>query len=39
MKMEQLLMIKDGKSAMYGPAKEVLAQLSNRQQPPQGTGV
>jgi PrtD family type I secretion system ABC transporter len=39
MKMDKLLMIKDGKSAMYGPAKEVLAQLSNRQQPPQGTGV
>ena len=36
-KMDKLLMIKDGKSAMYGPAREVLAQLSNRQ-PPQGTG-
>jgi ATP-binding cassette, subfamily C, bacterial EexD len=36
MKMDKLLMIKDGKSAMYGPAKEVLAQLSNRQQPRQG---
>ncbi len=39
MKMDKLLMIKDGKPAMYGPAKEVLAQLSTRQQPRQATGV
>ena len=38
-KMDKLLMIKEGKPAMYGPAKEVLAQLSNRQTPTQAVGV
>lgn len=39
MKMDKLLMIKEGKPAMYGPAQEVLAQLSNRQLPTQAVGV
>lgn len=37
-KMDKLLMIKAGKSVMYGPAAQVLAQLSNRQPVPQTTG-
>lgn len=36
---DKLLMIKEGRPAMYGPAKEVLAQLSNRQTPSQAAGV
>ncbi len=36
---DKLLMIKEGRPAMYGPAKEVLAQLSNRQPPSQAAGV
>ncbi len=39
MNMDKLLMIKEGRAAMYGPAKEVLAQLSNRQPPRQAAGV
>jgi ATP-binding cassette, subfamily C, bacterial EexD len=39
MNMDKLLMIKEGRAAMYGPAKEVLAQLSNRQPPRQTAGV
>jgi PrtD family type I secretion system ABC transporter len=31
--MDKLLVIKDGKSAMYGPADTVMSQLANRQQP------
>jgi PrtD family type I secretion system ABC transporter len=38
-KMDKLLMIKEGKSVMYGPAAEVLAQLSGRQPARQATGV
>lgn len=37
-KMDKLLMIKAGKSVMYGPAAQILAQLSNRQPVPQTTG-
>lgn len=36
---DKLLMIKEGRPAMYGPAKEVLAQLSNKQPPSQAAGV
>ncbi|MEE4362575.1 MAG: ATP-binding cassette domain-containing protein [Desulfotignum sp.] len=36
---DKLLMIKEGRPAMYGPANEVLAQLSNRQPPSQAAGV
>jgi ABC-type protease/lipase transport system fused ATPase/permease subunit len=39
MKMDKLLMIKEGRPAMYGPAQDVLAQLSNRQTPTQAAGV
>jgi ABC-type protease/lipase transport system fused ATPase/permease subunit len=39
MNMDKLLMIKEGRASMYGPAKEVLAQLSNRQPPRQAAGV
>lgn len=38
-KMDKLLMIKEGKSVMYGPAADVLAQLSGRQPARQTTGV
>jgi PrtD family type I secretion system ABC transporter len=38
-KMDKLLMIKEGKSVMYGPAADVLAQLSGRQPARQVTGV
>jgi ATP-binding cassette, subfamily C, bacterial EexD len=31
--MDKLLVIKDGKAVMYGPADTVMAQLANRQQP------
>ena len=36
--MDKILVIKDGQVAMYGPAKDVLNQLVNRQQP-QAAGV
>ena len=37
--MDKLLVIKEGQVAMYGPGKEVLAQLTNRQAPQQAAGV
>lgn len=37
--MDKLLLIKEGQIAMYGPCKEVLAQLTNSQQPQQAAGV
>lgn len=39
MNMDKLLVIKEGQVAMYGPGKEVLGQLANRQQPQQAVGV
>jgi PrtD family type I secretion system ABC transporter len=38
-KMDKLLMIKEGRSLTYGPAAQVLAQLSDRQPAQQTTGV
>jgi ATP-binding cassette, subfamily C, bacterial EexD len=39
MNMDKLLVIREGQTAMYGPAKDVMAQLANRQQPrPQKAG-
>jgi ABC-type protease/lipase transport system fused ATPase/permease subunit len=35
--MDKLLVIKEGRPAMYGPANEVMAQLAGRQQPRQQT--
>jgi len=37
--MDKILMIKEGQVAMYGPGKEVLGKLANRQQPQQASGV
>lgn len=37
--MDKLLMIKEGQTAMYGPAKEVLNQLANNKQSQQAAGV
>ncbi len=37
--MDKLLVIKDGQMAMYGPGKEVLNQLANKQQPQQAVGA
>jgi ATP-binding cassette, subfamily C, type I secretion system permease/ATPase len=37
--MDKLLVIREGQVAMYGPGKEVLNQLANRQQPQQASGV
>ena len=37
--MDKILVIKDGQVAMYGPAKDVLSQLVNRQQPQQIAGA
>lgn len=37
--MDKILVIKEGQVAMYGPAKEVLGKLANRQQPQQVAGV
>jgi PrtD family type I secretion system ABC transporter len=37
--MNKLLLIKEGQVAMYGPGKEVLNQLANRQQPQQAAGA
>ena len=37
--MDKLLVIRDGQVAIYGPGKEVLGQLANRQQPQQAAGV
>lgn len=39
MKMDKLLMIKEGRAVTYGPAAQVLAQLSDRQPAQQTTGV
>jgi ATP-binding cassette, subfamily C, bacterial EexD len=39
MKMDKLLMIKEGKPVMYGPATQVLAQLAAQQPARQKTGV
>lgn len=36
---DKLLLIKEGQVAMYGPGKEVLAKLTNAQQPQQAAGV
>ncbi|WP_041279354.1 type I secretion system permease/ATPase [Desulfobacula toluolica] len=37
--MDKLLVIKEGQVAMYGPGKEVLNKLANKQQPQQAAGV
>lgn len=37
--MDKLLIIKEGQTAMYGPAKEVLNQLANNKQSQQAAGV
>ena len=37
--MDKILMIKNGQVAMYGPAKDVLKQLTSQQQPQQIPGV
>jgi PrtD family type I secretion system ABC transporter len=36
-KMDQLLVIKNGQAALYGPAKDVMARLADRTQPSQQT--
>jgi ATP-binding cassette, subfamily C, bacterial EexD len=36
-KMDQLLVIKNGQAAMYGPAKDIMARLADRTQPSQQT--
>jgi ATP-binding cassette, subfamily C, bacterial EexD len=38
-KMDKLLVMREGQQAMYGPGKEVIQQLANRQQPQQAAGV
>lgn len=37
--MDKMLVIREGQVAMYGPSKEVITQLSNKQQPQQAAGV
>jgi len=37
--MDKLLVMNEGQMALYGPGKEVLNQLANRQQPQQAAGV
>lgn len=39
MSMDKLLVIREGQVAMYGPGKEVINQLANKQQPQQAAGV
>jgi ATP-binding cassette, subfamily C, bacterial EexD len=37
--LDKLLVINDGQMVLYGPSKEVINQLANRQQPQQAAGV
>lgn len=37
--MDKLLMLKEGQAAMHGPTREVMAQLSGKQQPRKAVGV